>query len=153
MDISFEQLISQGTKGIIVDLDNTLTIWGSEELPRETVRWIEAAKEQDLKVCLVSNNKGERIKRIAAILNIPFVAKASKPRRRAFIRGMEVMGTNSWETAVVGDQIFTDVLGGNRLKLYTILVVPMSSYEFIGTRLMRIPEKAVLNLIRRTEKI
>jgi len=153
MDISLDDLISQGTKGIVVDLDNTLTIWESEELPPETVGWIDLVKKRGLKVCLVSNNKGERIKRIAAILDIPFVEKASKPRRRAFRLGMEALGTNPWETAVIGDQIFTDVLGGNRLKLYTILVVPMSTYEFTGTRFMRILERAVLNRIRRSEEI
>lgn len=148
-DISVEALLKQGIKGVLVDLDNTLTIWESEVLPPDTIDWIGAAKEQGLKVCLLSNNKGERVKRIAAVLDIPYVDKAVKPRRRAFRRGMETLGTDPTETAVIGDQIFTDVLGGNRLKLYTILVVPISTHEFTGTKLMRILERAVLRRLRR----
>ena len=148
-DISVEALFAQGKKGVLVDLDNTLTIWESEVLPPETVDWIGAAKKQGLKVCLLSNNKGERVKRIAAVLDIPYVDKATKPRRRAFRLGMETMGTQPAETAVIGDQIFTDVLGGNRLKLHTILVAPISTHEFAGTKLMRILERAVLRRLRR----
>jgi HAD superfamily phosphatase (TIGR01668 family) len=149
-DISVEALLKLGKKGVLVDLDNTLTIWESEVLPQEAIDWIEAAKKQGLKVCLLSNNKGERVKRLAGILGIPYVDKATKPRRRAFRQGMETLGTDPAETAVIGDQIFTDVLGGNRLKLYTILVVPISTHEFTGTKLMRIVERAVLKRLRRT---
>ena len=148
-DISVEALLAQGKKGVLVDLDNTLTIWESEVLPQETIDWIGAAKKQGLKVCLLSNNKGERVKRIAAILDIPYVDRATKPRRRAYRQGMETLGTHPTETAVIGDQIFTDVLGGNRLKLYTILVAPISTHEFTGTKFMRILERAVLRRLRR----
>lgn len=152
-DVTPDILDSFHIKGIIIDLDNTLTPWQSEFLAPDNIRWLETIKGHGFRVCLVSNNKGERINKIASILDIPFVAKASKPRRRAFLKGMEVIGTKPQETAVIGDQVFTDVLGGNRLGLYTILVVPLSSYEFVGTRLMRIPERAVLNLIRRPNKL
>jgi HAD superfamily phosphatase (TIGR01668 family) len=152
-DVTPDILDSFQVKGIIIDLDNTLTPWQSEFLAPDNIRWLNTIKSHGFQVCLVSNNKGERIKKIASILDIPFVAKASKPRRRAFLKGMKAIGTKPQETAVIGDQVFTDVLGGNRLGLCTILVDPLSSYEFVGTRLMRIPERAVLNLIRRPNKL
>jgi HAD superfamily phosphatase (TIGR01668 family) len=72
-----------------------------------------------------------------------------KPRRRAFRRALHIMELTSQETAVIGDQIFTDVLGGNRLGLYTILVTPISEKEFIWTRLMRKLERFVLNYLKK----
>ena len=150
-EVSLEHLTQLGMKGIMVDLDNTLTPWNSEVLAPETIAWLKAAKGYGFKVCMVSNNKGERIDRIASFLEIPFVARANKPLRRAFIRGLEVLDTKPYETVVIGDQVFTDILGGNRLGMYTILVIPISRIEFVGTRLMRIPERALLSLIRRPD--
>lgn len=151
-NISFELLKSRGTKGIILDLDNTLAPWGSEELLPESINWLAGAKKEGFKACLVSNNKGGRIARFAKSLEIPFIERATKPRQRAFLRAMQVMQTSPGETVVIGDQVFTDVLGGNRLGLYTILVVPISSREFFGTRLIRIPERVILRTVVRSDE-
>ena len=59
------------------------------------------------------------------------------------------MGSSAEETAVIGDQVFTDILGGNRMGLFTILVVPINKREFIGTRVMRKFEIMVLREIRK----
>jgi len=95
-------------------------------------------------MCFVSNNTDLRVKEIADRVNIPFIARAKKPRRRSFRKAMALMDTKPEHTAVVGDQIFTDILGGNRLGLFTVLVSPISRKEFIGTRLVRILEKIIL---------
>jgi len=81
---------------------------------------------------------------VAERADVPFIARARKPRRRSFRRAMELMGTKPETTAVIGDQLFTDMLGGNRLGLFTILVTPISKEEFIGTRFMRFLEKLIL---------
>jgi len=57
---------------------------------------------------------------------------------------MDILETTPGETAVVGDQLFTDILGGNRLGLFTVLVIPMSKREFIGTKIVRMLEKVLL---------
>ncbi|MGB9792981.1 MAG: YqeG family HAD IIIA-type phosphatase [Thermacetogeniaceae bacterium] len=144
LDIPLEQLYNNGIRGIIIDLDNTLTEWNSSELSRQTLNWLRRAEEIGLRLCFVSNNSDERVRKIAEMVGVPFVARARKPRRRSFIRAMELMRTGREETAVVGDQIFTDILGGNRLGLFTILVTPLSKREFIGTRFMRLLERLVL---------
>ena len=100
-------------------------------------------------MCLVSNNKKDRVSNFGRILGVPALSKARKPRRRAFREAMRIMNTRPETTAVIGDQIFTDVLGGNRLGLYTILVVPLSKQEFIGTRCMRHLERVVLKILAR----
>ncbi len=81
---------------------------------------------------------------IAKLIGIPAVYKAGKPRKRAYRKAMAMLSTTPHETMMVGDQIFTDVLGGNRLGLYTILVKPIHQQEFIGTKVMRILERLVL---------
>ncbi|MDD3705135.1 MAG: HAD hydrolase-like protein [Clostridiaceae bacterium] len=77
-------------------------------------------------------------------MKLPAVYKAIKPSKTAFRRAMKLMNSVPANTAVIGDQIFTDVLGGNRLGLYTILVAPISDKEFIWTRIIRKLERHIL---------
>ncbi|HAA89344.1 MAG: HAD-superfamily phosphatase subfamily IIIA [Thermoanaerobacterales bacterium 50_218] len=143
-EIPFEDLQKSRIRGVIVDLDNTLTEWQNPELSQEAVDWLVKLREAGFQVCLVSNNSPRRVEEVAGKLGLPFVARAQKPRRKSFRRALEIMKTRPEETAVIGDQVFTDVLGGNRLGMYTILVPPISKKEFIGTRLVRIIERLVI---------
>ncbi|MEW6621698.1 MAG: YqeG family HAD IIIA-type phosphatase [Bacillota bacterium] len=145
--LDFKKLCKRGIKGIIVDLDNTITEWNNPDISDKAVDWFKSMIENNLKACIVSNNNENRVVRIANLLGIPYIAKANKPRTGAFKRAMTAMGTVPQETAVVGDQIFTDILGGNRLNLYTILVVPLNDKEFIGTRVVRVIERKVLSIL------
>lgn len=142
--IDFEKLKQRGISGIIIDLDNTITEWDNPHLSDQTFDWFAKMKDAGLKACIASNNNHARVIKAVEKLDIPYVAKANKPRRGAFRKAMEMMKTKPEQTAVVGDQIFTDILGGNRLNLFTILVVPINTKEFIGTRLVRIVERRVL---------
>jgi len=143
-DIPLQELYTFGIRGVIFDLDNTLTEWNNPELSRETVSWMAKARKYGFQMCFVSNNSDIRVREVAENVKVPFVARAGKPRRRSFRRAMELMRTKPETTAVVGDQIFTDILGGNRLGLFTIMVTPISRKEFIGTRLVRVIEKLIL---------
>jgi hypothetical protein len=141
--IDMDRLWNQGVRGIIMDLDNTLVSWNHDEASADLMAWIVVAKHRPFRLCLVSNNLGARVDRFASLLGVPAIPRAAKPRRRAFRRAMQLMGTEAQSTAVVGDQIFTDVLGGNRLKCYTILVAPLAEHEFWTTRLIRRVERFV----------
>ncbi len=140
LDVSLPELSRMGIRGIIIDIDNTLTEWHSPILPEGAAAWLEQAGREDIRLCFVSNNSARRARDVADKAGIPFVAKAQKPRRRSFRKAMEIMGTAPGQTAVIGDQLFTDILGGNRMGLLTILVTPISRHEFFGTRLMRLVE-------------
>ncbi len=142
--IDFEKLRNRGIKGIIIDLDNTITEWNNSELSNKAVDWFKVMADCNLKACIASNNSKARVVEVADKLGIPYIAKAIKPRTGAFKKAMKTMGTTPEETAVVGDQIFTDILGGNRLNLFTVLVVPLNPKEFIGTRLVRMIERRIL---------
>lgn len=149
-DLDLEQLRHHGLRGFILDLDNTLVEWGYPEPTEPLRRWVERLRGAGFRACIVSNNSPSRVQAFARSLSVPGIDKAVKPRRGAYRRAMALMGTGAAETAVVGDQIFTDILGGKRLGLYTVLVAPVSRTEFLGTRLTRMVEGAWLrHLMRR----
>ncbi|NLL18862.1 MAG: YqeG family HAD IIIA-type phosphatase [Clostridia bacterium] len=150
-NIPLEQLTQKGIRGLIIDLDNTITEWNSFEIQDKVMDWFKLLPKYGLQPCLVSNNNRGRVKRVADLLEVPFIHKAGKPRRKAFRKGVEALNLKPEEVAVIGDQVFTDVLGGNRSELLTILVVPLSTREFIGTRFMRRLEKLVLAHIIKQE--
>ena len=147
-DIEMNKLQQKGIRGIIFDLDNTIIPWDSPNMSPDIIQWIQALLAQGFKICLVSNNMGKRVQTIAGIFGIPFVARAYKPAKSGFRQAIAAMKLTEIQVAVVGDQLFTDVLGGNRLGLYTIWVTPLSSKEFFGTKITRRLEKLAVIILR-----
>lgn len=147
--IDLDRLRQRGIRGLIVDLDNTLGPWRSERPTPEAVRWLQQVAAAGIRPCVVSNGEVRRVEAFCRDLGIPCVGGAGKPFRKAFQRALDHLGTRPQETAAVGDQIFTDVLGGNRMGLYTILVRPFSTREFAGTRLVRMVERRLLAWMER----
>ncbi len=147
-EIEADKLQEIGIKGIIFDLDNTIIPWNSLTIQPEIITWLKDLQSKGFCICLVSNNLGQRVGDIAAILNIPFVSRAYKPAKTGFRQAVAALGLTKSEVAVVGDQLFTDILGGNRLGLFTIWVQPLSSQEFFGTKLTRKLENITVRLLR-----
>lgn len=143
-EIDLEKLWARGIRGVLFDLDNTLIEWDNNHPAPEMMKWIREVRKRGFQVCLLSNNSVDRVQEIALRLEVPFFAPARKPFLRVFRQALGSMGLSPEATAMVGDQMFTDILGGNRLGMYTIWVHPLSSKEFIGTRVTRLLEKAVL---------
>jgi len=143
-DIDLAALRARGIRGMILDLDNTIVPWGAREAGPALPVWIADVRQAGLRLCIVSNNMGRRVTGLATSLGLPLVTGALKPRRKALRRALSVMGTTPDATALVGDQLFTDILGGNRLGLHTILVRPQSPREFPLTRVVRVLERALL---------
>lgn len=148
-ELDLEKLKKKGIKGIITDLDNTLISWGEEAIYPSLDEWFEKLKEEGFKICLVSNNSLGRVSLFSERFDIPAVPKAAKPRRRPFRQALKHLEMEPAEAAVLGDQVFTDVLGGNRMGLFTILVIPVSSREFFGTRIVRQAERFVLKSLKK----
>ncbi len=147
--IDLQGLKDKGIKGLILDLDNTLVPWNDHAVYPEVQAWVGALKGAGFRACIVSNNDARRGKKITEIFEIPAFWKAVKPRRRTFRKALAMMDLRPSQVAVVGDQVFTDILGGNRLGLYTILVRPINKREFLGTMCVRKVEKVVLMGLRR----
>lgn len=149
-EIQPSKLWEIGIRNILIDLDNTIVPRDCEYFSPEIKTWIDNLLDKGFKLCIVSNNSTTRVNNLARQMRVPCVERAVKPLRRAFLRGMHILGARPENTAVIGDQLFTDILGGNRLGLYTILVVPLPGKEFWGTRIINRPlEKIVLYKILR----
>lgn len=146
IDIDPEALSAKGIRGLILDLDDTL-VDQFEKTPTEAVcSWLARAKGS-LRIFILSNNRSKRrVAPVADFFEVPFIHLALKPLPFGFLKCLKLMGLQAGEVAVVGDQLFTDVLGGRRLGAYTILVAPMSATERRwGRKLMRRAELAVLS--------
>jgi HAD superfamily phosphatase (TIGR01668 family) len=112
-------------KGLILDVDETLVPFSQSDISPELQAWVESLRHS-MPLCLVSNNVSEqRIGRIARALDLPYLLAAVKPSRRKLRQALEIMQLPPAQVAMVGDRLFTDVLAGNRLGLFTILVEPM----------------------------
>lgn len=148
-DIDLDALISKGIKALAVDVDNTLVAWDKDELGPASKAWVKKAQSLGLQICIVSNGKSERVARLAGELGVPGFAKAIKPRKKGFLQALELLGTRPEETAAVGDQIFTDVLGGNRTGLYTIWMTPLSDKELVTTKLVRKVERRIVRMLEK----
>ncbi|AKG33905.1 YqeG family HAD IIIA-type phosphatase [Paenibacillus durus] len=149
-DINLEGLYLQGYRGIITDLDNTLVGAKAPLATPELVLWFDKVKQLGFKLVIVSNNNMNRVSRFAAPLNIEFVHRARKPSNAPFHKAMKLMNLEPEKTIVVGDQMLTDVYGGNRLGLFTVLVLPISlEDEGLGTRINRRIEQIALTRLRK----
>ncbi|WP_046213614.1 YqeG family HAD IIIA-type phosphatase [Paenibacillus wulumuqiensis] len=128
-DIDLEKLYAQGYRGIITDLDNTLVGAKSPTATPELIEWFAKVKKYGFELIIVSNNKMDRVSLFATPLDIKFVHAARKPSNAPFRKAMKLMNCRDDQTIVVGDQLLTDVYGGNRLGLFTVLVLPIALNE------------------------
>ena len=142
--VSLDDLAARGFAGIIVDLDNTLVGYGRDDLAPADVAWIAAARAAGFRMCLVSNNFSERVARVSALAGVPAIPRALKPLPRGFAAALRVLGTPKARTVVVGDQLFTDVLGAKLMGLHCILTEPLVAKDWLGTRVLRLLERVVL---------
>lgn len=148
-DVDINKLKENNIKGIILDVDNTLIdldhnlLGGAEE-------WCNNLKEQNIKFCILSNsNKKEKVKKVAKLLDIPYIYFGTKPLKRGFKKASETLNLPYKELAIIGDQIFTDIIGGNRCKMYTILVEPISTREIFITYIKRGVENKIIKQYRK----
>jgi len=108
------------------------------------VAWDDAARHKGFRLCIASNSLTRRVKLFERLLGVPAISKAIKPRRSAFLRALARIQARPEEAVVVGDQLFTDVLGAKRAGLLTILVAPLSKGKLPHTRLARMLERMIL---------
>jgi HAD superfamily phosphatase (TIGR01668 family) len=152
-EIVLSELWDKGIRGIITDLDNTLVGAKVPLATPELVEWLKHVQETGFKVVIVSNNREARVSKFAEPLGVPFIFAARKPSHTAFRRALDRLGLAPEQAAVLGDQMLTDVLGGNRMGLYTILVQPIAlEDEGFFTRINRRVEKLAVRWMRHGDK-
>ncbi|GIV09188.1 MAG: haloacid dehalogenase [Fimbriimonadales bacterium] len=144
-ELTPERLHARGIRALLLDLDNTITPWRSRQVPEQVAEWVKQMQQSGIQLCFVSNTRNiGRLHWLSEQLGIPYARGSMKPRRAMLRRALEMLGVEPQHAAIVGDQLFTDVWGGNRLGIYTIWVHPMHPREFVGTKLSRQVEKWIL---------
>lgn len=149
--IDFAKLYAEGYRGIIFDIDNTLVPHGAPADERAKALF-ESLKKMGFQCCLLSNNKEPRVKMFNDAVQVNYIFKAGKPKASGYQQAMKIMGTNRENTLFVGDQIFTDVYGANRVGIRTILTQPIHPKEEIQIVLKRYLEKIVLFFYKKNQK-
>ncbi len=142
--VELESLADRGIRGLLIDLDNTLLARDSPDLQESAFDFVRRVRSAGMTACLVSNNWHGRVHAAARQLGFGLVPRALKPLPFAFARGCRLLGVDRTEAAVIGDQLFTDILGGNAAGLTTVLVLPLSSADLPHTLLLRRIEARVL---------
>ncbi len=147
-DITIEFLQKNKIKALILDIDNTLIDY-NKNLKESIEKWVKELRGQGTKMYLLSNtNQKEKVEKVANRLKIPYQHLAKKPFKYGFKKVQKKLQENPENIAVVGDQIFTDIIGGNRCKMFTILVDPIDKKDYWYTAWKRPLE----NIIKKNYK-
>jgi len=152
-DLTPDRFRSLQRSGLLLDVDCTLKDYQAKEIEDEVRKWVHSIRAVGARVCLVSNGRSHRVSEYARFLDVPYVSKAFKPFPfgcRSALRLLELEAENA---AMVGDQIFADVLAGRLAGLFTILVRPTSQVEPWFTRIKRPLERRILDRLERSGKL
>lgn len=144
-DIPFSIFTNNHIKVIMFDMDNTLIDYSSRKYSKELKAWVKELKRKDVKVYILSNSLSYKtVSRVAKELGMQYTYNAKKPFLKGFedIKNKEKISKN--EMIMIGDQMFTDIWGGNRFGIKTILVSPIEKKERIHTRFKRPIERFVM---------
>ena len=144
-EIDFIKLKARGIKALLLDIDDTLIPSKVNDVYPSVFEWVMARKEEGFRLCLTSNNRHPmRVKYIGDTLGIPAIHLSFKPLPFAFWRSMELLKAKPAETAMLGDQLFMDILGANLLKIYSIFIQHKIEEELVIRKWMRQAEEWTL---------
>ncbi|MDD2181284.1 MAG: YqeG family HAD IIIA-type phosphatase [Bacilli bacterium] len=147
--IEYSKLLDRGIKCLLFDLDNTLVPASIKISNNKIKELFKELKEKGFDVHIFSNSSKSRVKIFADELQVDYCASACKPFKYKFKKLLYDNDYNESQVAIIGDQILTDVLGGNLVGITTILVNPISQKDFFLTRFTRIVEKKIIKKLRK----
>lgn len=151
-EITIEFLQKNKIKALILDVDNTLIDY-EKNMSDNIIQWAKDLKGQGTKLYILSNtNHKEKVEKVANILDIPYKNLAKKPFKSGFLKVQKELNEKSENIGVVGDQIFTDVIGGNRCNMFTILVDPIDKKDYWYTAWKRPIENMIKNKYKNTKE-
>ncbi len=143
--IDFFELKNQGITSLIFDIDDTLMPRTEKNISLKVSYLISTLKDKGFKICLTSNSRHpKRVELIAKELDVPYIYLAMKPFPQAFKKSLEILKSTAAETAVIGDQLFMDILGGNLQKMHTIFIKEHTAETFLPRQIMRWVEDFIL---------
>jgi len=142
--IPYKALWEKNIRGLIFDLDNTLTPFHEKLPPAKIVALMKRLEKMGFQVCLLTNNTPNRLKQFNEGMKLKGIANGLKPFTRGIKKAMKLMGTNRSETVIIGDQLLSDVWGGKNAGICTILVKPITEKDFFFVRFKRHIERFML---------
>lgn len=146
--INYTKLKERGIRNLLIDLDNTLVPINIKEPNEKIQELFHDLKNQGFQIVIFSNSPKSRLKPFKDILEVDCCARACKPKAKKFMTVMDsIQGTVS-ETAIIGDQMLTDIKGGNRVGITTILINPISEKDQIFTKFNRFYERKIMKKLR-----
>jgi len=143
-DVPYEQLWQNEIRGLIFDLDNTLAPYAESKPSAKTVALIKRLQRIGFKVILLTNNTNRRLELFTKPLGLPGFANAAKPFAYGVRKAMRQIGTKKGYTAIIGDQILSDIWAGRNAGLKTVLVKPISNKDIFFVRFKRMIERWLL---------
>ncbi|MBO5089943.1 MAG: YqeG family HAD IIIA-type phosphatase [Clostridia bacterium] len=143
-DISIDILNKYGVKALILDVDNTLSTHHGQVLTDGLPEWLETMRKNGIKMTVLSNSNSKRLTPFAKKIGLDFISLGLKPLPFGYLRALKRLGTSKKETAIVGDQLFTDVVGGNFVGVATVLLTPIKPETSLRFRCKRRVERFVM---------
>ena len=129
-DVTMQLLQQRGIRLVMLDFDNTIVPYTTNEPTEEMEAWLRQMAEADCHVCVVSNSRKDRVKKFCAEFSIDCITHANKPFAKGIRQCLERYGVAPEHALLVGDQIYTDTLGGNLCGVQTLLVKAVHNHNF-----------------------
>lgn len=147
--INYEKLFEDGIRCLLFDLDNTCVPYVEKTPTKKLKDLFDKLKDMGFKVIIFSNATKKRLEPFKNELVVDCSYSSKKPSKRKFFKVLKMFNYDLSETAIIGDQLFTDIFGGNRVGIKTILVNPMSNEDLFITKIFRVLERKQYNKMRK----
>ncbi len=147
-DITISILNKYGIKALILDVDNTLSTHHGQVLTDGLEQWLDLMRKNGIKMTVLSNSNSKRLTPFAEKIGLDFISLGLKPLPFGYLRALKRLGTEKSETAIVGDQLFTDVLGGNFVGIKTVLLTPIKPESSLRFRMKRKVEAFMIRKLK-----
>ena len=151
-NIDIDYLKEIGINNFIIDIDGTILKVDDTFVPQKMQTKFKLLKENNIKICLLSNNSEERVEPVAKTLGVPFIANSKKPKKEAFDKALNILKSPKEQTTMIGDQMMSDIKGANEYGLYTILVKPIDKHNNIKTKTSRILQNIMEHHLKKMKK-
>lgn len=143
--INYNKLLENGIKCLLFDLDNTCVPYIESKPNKKLKNHFDELKDMGFKVIIFSNSGRKRLEPFKKELNVDCSSNCKKPFKSKFIKLLDTYNYKLSEVAIIGDQLITDIYGGNKIGITTILVNPISKNEMVFTKINRFIEKKKIN--------
>ena len=147
-DITYDFLVKNDIKGLILDVDNTLSTHHGEILVDGLPEWLFGMRQNGIKLIILSNSKNKRVAPFAQKIELEFISLGLKPLPFKFFRAVKQLGLHKNNVAIIGDQLFTDSLGGNISGVKTIILNPIKPESGFSFKVRRYLEKKLYNIYK-----